>query len=112
MSNQDYKQTTLSFRYRPLDRLQLIGSYQTFKFGGDSETQTILSANYDLGSDRSISGRAVQQGDDWNAYLAYRRSGNAGMEYFVILGDPNAAKFRSSLIVKITYPLQMFLGKH
>jgi hypothetical protein len=90
--------------------LQLTGTYQVVQHG-DTERQAILSANYDLGSDRSISGRAVMQGDDWNAYIAYKRSGNAGMEYFVILGDPNAQKFRSSLILKVTYPLQMFLGK-
>jgi len=110
VSNQDYKQTTLSLNYRPLPMLQMVGSYQIFEFGG-RETQTILSANYDLGNDRSISGRAVQQGGDWNAYVAYRRSGNAGMEYFLILGDPNAQKFRSSLILKVTYPLQMLMGR-
>jgi len=49
----------------------------------------ILSGNYDLGNDKSISGRIVQAGDDINAYVALRRSGNAGMEYFLILGDPN-----------------------
>jgi hypothetical protein len=110
VQGEDYRATGLNFLYRPTQMLQLTGTYQVVQHG-DTERQAILSANYDLGSDRSISGRAVMQGDDWNAYIAYKRSGNAGMEYFVILGDPNAQKFRSSLILKVTYPLQMFLGK-
>jgi hypothetical protein len=90
--------------------LQFVGTWQFLDHDG-KHTQTIFSANYDLGSDRSISGRAVMRDSDWNAYVAYRRSGNTGMEYFLIFGDPNARKFRSSLILKVTYPLQMVLGK-
>jgi len=41
-----------------------------------------------------------------------QRAGGSGIEYFLILGDPNANKFRRSLILKATYPLQMFLGHH
>lgn len=107
----DYRTTGVNFLYRPIDTLQINGSYQTVDHNG-TDRQAIVSANYDLGNDRSISGRAIYRGEDWNAYVAYRRSGNAGMEYFLILGDPNARKFRSSLILKLTYPLQMFLGKH
>ena len=107
----DYKSTGLNFLYRPYQMLQLVSTYQVVQHAG-TQQQAILSANYDLGSDRSISGRAVLQNSNWNAYVAYKRSGNAGMEYFFIVGDPNAAKFRMSLILKVTYPLQMFVGKH
>ena len=107
----DYKSTGVNFLYRPLEMCQIVSTYQMVNHNG-TQRQAIISANYDLGSDRSISGRAVYQQNQWNAYLAYRRSGNAGMEYFLILGDPNAPKFRSSLILKVTYPLQMFLGHH
>ena len=111
VEDKDYKLTGLNFLCRPMQMLQLVSSYQVVNHGG-TQRQAIISANYDLGSDRSISGRAVYQNNAWNAYLAYRRSGNAGMEYFLILGDPNSPKFRSSLILKVTYPLQMFLGHH
>lgn len=105
-----YKNTGLSLSYRPLQMFQLQATYQLLEHNG-THTQTIISGNYDLGNDLSISGRALQQEHDWNAYLALRKSGNTGMEYFLILGDPNAQKWRSSLILKVTYPLQMFFGK-
>jgi hypothetical protein len=107
----DYKSSGLNFQYRPTEMMQIVSSYQVVNHLGTHQ-QAIVSANYDLGSDRSISGRAIMRDSDWNAYVAYRRSGNAGMEYFLILGDPNAPKWRSSLILKVTFPLQMFLGKH
>jgi len=111
IEDSDYRSTGLNFNYRPMQMMQIVSSYQLVQHNG-TERQAIVSANYDLGSDRSISGRAVYTHANWNAYVAYRRSGNAGMEYFLILGDPNALKFRKSLILKVTYPLQMFMGKH
>jgi hypothetical protein len=111
VENIDYRTAGINFLYRPIEMMQINASFQQVKHG-DTQQQAIISANYDLGSDRSISGRAVYRDKQWNAYVAYRRSGNAGMEYFLILGDPNAPKFKSSIILKLTYPLQMFLGHH
>lgn len=110
VEGRDYANTGLSLSYRPLQPLQIQATYQLLQHRG-THTQTIVSANYDLGNDLSISGRALQFDDNWNAYVALRRSGNSGMEYFLILGDPNAEKWRSSLILKVTYPLQLFFGK-
>lgn len=111
IEHQDYKSVGLGLSYRPVDKLQLNLSTQFVEHFAKNK-QIILSGNYDLGNDRSISGRIVQGDRDTNAYIALRRSGNAGMEYFLILGDPNAERFRSSLVLKVSYPLQMFLGKH
>ena len=71
----------------------------------------IFSANYDLGKDRYLSGRLVRSDNDTNFYIALRQSGNLGTEYFLILGDPNAQRFRSSLILKVTVPFEIPLGK-
>lgn len=98
-----YKSATLQGAYRLNNKLQLSLRHQTVEYK-ERLDQTILSANYDLGGDRSISGRAVRQNGDTNAYIAYRRSGNEGIEYFFILGDPNAPKFRTSLILKVVMP--------
>lgn len=111
IENTDYKSIGVGMAYRPMEKLQLNLSSQ-FVEHTHNEHQIILSGNYDLGNDRSISGRVVQGTRDTNAYVALRRSGNAGMEYFLILGDPNARRFRSSLVLKVSYPLQLFLGKH
>ena len=63
-----------------------------------------------MGNDKFFSGRAVKTDDDWNAYFSYRRSGNQGMEYYFIVGDPNALKWRNSFIVKVVYPIEIVLG--
>jgi hypothetical protein len=47
----------------------------------------------------------VEQSGEINAYLAFRRSGNLGTEYYLIIGDPNATTFRPSIILKVVIPL-------
>jgi hypothetical protein len=47
----------------------------------------------------------VGQGDEWNWFLSYKRSGNLGAEYFLILGDPNATSFHKTLVFKVSVPL-------
>ncbi len=105
-AGQDYQNTTLTCAYRPSKPVQLNLREQLVSFGGVSE-QTILSGTYDLGRERSVAGRLVRQNGNTNFYLAYRRSGNLGTEYFLILGDPNAATFRSSLILKVAVPIEL-----
>lgn len=110
VEDKDFRLTAATLSYRPTAPLQLNASYQVLEHGGRND-QLIFSGNYDLGQDRSVSGRAVKTNDDWNAYLAFRRSGNTGIEYFLILGDPNAQRFRESLILKVVYPLELILGR-
>ena len=101
-----YRSITASTAYRLTKKLQLTLRDQHVDYGGPAD-QTIFSANWDLGGDRAISGRLVRQNGNTNAYLAFQRSGNQGIEYFLILGDPNADKFRSSLILKVAIPLSI-----
>ena len=73
----------------------------------EKSTQIILGANYDIGKDSSVSGRLVRQGNDINGYLAFRKSGNRGAEYYVILGDPNSQRFQAALVIKAIFPLEI-----
>lgn len=100
-----YHSATVAAAYRVTRQLQLTLRQQQVTYGG-THRQTIFSGNYDLGMDRSISGRLVQSDGETNGYIAYRRSGNEGMEYFLILGDPNAQKYRNSLILKLVVPVE------
>lgn len=92
--------------YRPLPRLQLTGSVQRLRHFDDA-TQTIVGANFDISQDQSVSGRMVRQGRNTNAYLAWRKAGSFGAEYYVILGDPNARTFRTALVLKAVFPLEL-----
>ena len=104
-----YQSVSANAAYLIGRRLQLTLRHQTVSHKGIQQ-QDIGSLSYDLGNDMSISGRAVRRGNNMNAYLAFRRSGNEGIEYFLILGDPNALKYRNSLVLKVTIPLE--LGSH
>lgn len=92
--------------YRPLPTWQVSLSVQNLQHF-ERNTQTILTSSYDVNKSDSFSGRAVRVGSDTNFYLAYRRAGNKGAEYFVILGDPNARSFRTSLVLKASFPLEL-----
>lgn len=105
-----YRNISFNTAQRFFNKLQL-GLTAQFVHLTTDQKQIIMSGTYDLGHDRALSGRLVQADHDFNAYVAIQKSGNAGMEYFLILGDPNSTKFKRSLILKITYPLQMFLSK-
>lgn len=103
-SGQRYRSVSVGTAYRPVKRFQLAFSGQYVNHFG-VQRQAIVGANYDIGQDESISGRAVYNGSQINSYLAYRKSGGRGSEYFVILGDPNARTFQRTLIIKAVFPL-------
>ena len=103
-----YRTYQVSGAYRTLGRLDLGLVYQAVRFQGYSD-QMIFSANIDMGNNRAISARVANQSGKVNPYLAFSQSGGAGVEYFLILGDSNATAFRSSLILKVTVPVERFI---
>lgn len=103
---EDYHTIGVNSAYRLNDKLQVNGSYQHVDHFERSDL-AVVGMNYDLGRDMYVSGRTVKRGKDWNAYLSFRRSGNRGAEYYLILGDPNAARFRSSLVLKVVWPFEV-----
>lgn len=106
VAGRKYDSYGLTASYRPVNQLQLSLRGQEVRHFNRS-TQLILGANYDLGRDMSISGRMVRTGPDTNAYLALRKSGNRGAEYYIIFGDPNARKFEASLVIKAVFPFEI-----
>jgi hypothetical protein len=67
--------------------------------------QHVFTFNYDLSPQQGIGGRIVSQTGGTNGYLAYRRSGYGGIETFLILGDPNALKFRERVVLKVVWAM-------
>ncbi len=105
-----YHTARVKAAYRTLGKLDLSLTYQGVDYLGFTD-QVILTANYDMGHDRALSGRIVKQGSTIDPYIAYRRSGNAGAEYFLILGNPNTTQFKTALVLKVTYPLEKIIGR-
>lgn len=106
-ADQPYALNSINANYRFGWRFSLGGSFQSFKLGDQFSDQLILSGNYDLGGDKALVGRLVKRGGDFGGYVAFRRSGNRGAEYFLIFGDPNAGRFVPSIVLKATFPLRI-----
>ena len=63
--------------------------------------QHILTLTYDFSPALSLGSRLIWQVEGFNIYFALRRSGYAGTDFFIILGDPNAMKFKQRLVTKV-----------
>lgn len=63
--------------------------------------QQILTFTYDFTPALSLGSRLIWHVDDINIYFALRRSGYAGTDFFIILGDPNAPNFKQRLVTKV-----------
>ena len=63
--------------------------------------QQILTLAYDFSPALSLGSRLIWQVEGVNIYFALRRSGYAGTDFFIILGDPNALKFKQRLVAKV-----------
>ncbi|HEV2473823.1 MAG TPA: hypothetical protein VGS41_14200, partial [Chthonomonadales bacterium] len=91
-----------SFRiFRKLD-LSYAGAIQNLN--GVSH-QHILSINYQISPTRSIGGRIVVQNAGFNPYFFLQKSGAAGVNYYLIIGDPNAIRFSRQIAFKVVKPL-------
>lgn len=106
LAGEDYSAFGIGRAFRPIKDFQVTANYQAVNHFKRSD-QFIVGLNYDMGRDHSIAGRIVKRDKDWNGYLSFRRSGNTGTEYYLILGDPNAPKFRTSLVLKVVMPFKI-----
>ncbi len=101
-----YQAPSLDLAYPVTKRIQTNFSAQ-FVDHFIKQTQWIGTATADLGGSQSLSTRFVRQQNNYNVYFSFRKSGTAGAEYFAILGDPNAQSFRTSLILKAVFPIEI-----
>ncbi|HWD38258.1 MAG TPA: sugar-binding protein [Fimbriimonas sp.] len=101
-----YTSVALTANKRFFNRLQFIGRYQVVNYDGVTD-QAIFDVSCDIGHEQAVYGRLAAQDGEIGGYLAYRRSGNLGAEYYLIVGDPNATTFRPSVILKVAIPLQI-----
>lgn len=107
VSGHHYQSIGPSFNLRPTNRLQLSGNYQEVRHF-EVSSQTIFSLNYDLNMSDSIGGRYIRQNDRTSWYMSFRRVGNRGAEYYLMVGEPLvdfSKKFEASVILKAVFPM-------
>ncbi len=89
---------------RLFKKVDIAYSGSLFHFQGSTQ-QHILTTSFDLTPTRSFGGRLVAQDAKTNWYAYFRESGGKGTNIYVILGDPNAQKFKRTLQVKFVFSI-------
>lgn len=105
-----YTSVSFTSAYRFGKRFQASLRYQRVQHP-DTQDQLIATGSYDLLKKRSISGRIIKSNGDINGFVSLQQTGNRGIEYFLILGDPNAERFVASVILKVAVPIDVILGR-
>jgi len=93
-----------SFSLRMFRKLDVVFSSFLQNYQG-VEHQEILTFNYELTPHRAWGGRIVVNNGDVNLYLSYRNAGRAGSDTYFIIGDPNAKRFTSQVLMKWVFAL-------
>ena len=75
---------------------QMLGSAQT--------TQSIFTGTYRLSAVRTVGGRIVTQSGSTDVYFSFGQQVRAGTDVFLLFGDPNSARTRGKLTLKIVRP--------
>lgn len=86
-------------------------NYSRLRLGDTHSTQTILTGNYLLSSERSLGARIVNQaGDDQGTglgtdiYFSFGQHVRSGSDLYLLFGDPNSPKTRGKITLKIIRP--------
>ncbi|MBS1710943.1 MAG: hypothetical protein JSS71_04355 [Armatimonadetes bacterium] len=93
---------TLNGQWRLAKGLDFGIGQSTFRLGG-SRDQTVATLGWEIDPEQSLTGRFVRTDKESNWYVAYRKSGGLGLEYFFIFGDPNAQEFRNRAAFKVVW---------
>jgi hypothetical protein len=94
--------TSVGTSWRLQNNFDVSFNQTVLEFDGTNR-QSILAAQYQIGNDQLISTRIAQTNAGTNAYFSYRKAGNAGTEYYVILGDPNAETTQTRIALKLIW---------
>jgi hypothetical protein len=68
--------------------------------GVESRYQLIASAQYDITSERAVSGRIIQSHNGTNGYVTFQQVVRSGMDLFLIVGDPSADQWTNRVALK------------
>jgi hypothetical protein len=101
-----YRSYNGSVSYLIGSKYSLSLSHQIQEYQGRRD-QTVMGISAKLAIDQELGFRFIERPSSTNWYLTYRKSGGKGAEYFVIFGDPSASEFRSSLVIKGIFPIEI-----
>lgn len=88
--------------YRLQNGIDLGLSHSFLNFQGRTE-QSIFTVGWEVDKKQSLAGRVVRSDDEYNYYVSYSSSGFTGLDWFLIIGDPNATAYRNRASLKFVW---------
>lgn len=65
--------------------------------------QTIFTLGWEIDERQSLTGRFVARNGENNFFISYSSSGFTGLDWFLIIGDPNASEWRNRVSIKFVW---------
>jgi hypothetical protein len=102
----DYLYCGLGQGWKVSDKLSVSGQYGFARLKEPSpyayeSKQLVASALYDMSLERTVGGRLISGSGNTNLYMWFRQRVRAGLDAYLILGEPNADSTDSSLTLKL-----------
>jgi len=94
---QDY---TIGLRLQYRRRDLAVGHEDQPEGGINHQYQLMATAQYDITTERAVSGRIISSHDGMNGYMTFQQVVRRGMDLFLIIGDPSAETWRSRIALK------------
>lgn len=106
----DYLSYRIGQAWNLSDRLNILISYERGRITHPSPEaysadQLICTLAHDIDTERTLAGRLIARGGRTNAYLAYKQRVRAGLDAYLIFGDPNAESTRNTVLLKLIRPI-------
>lgn len=70
-----------------------------------SSAQIVTTLAYDLSPERTLTGRMVLRNGKSNLYTAFRQKVRAGLDAYLLFGDPNAESTKAAVMLKVIRPI-------
>ncbi len=65
--------------------------------------QTVFTVGWIIDPKRTLTARTVYRQGKTNAFLAFKSAGFTGMDWYLIVGDPNAQEWKDRIVVKLVW---------
>ena len=88
--------------YRLPSNIDVGLSHSFLNFQGRTD-QTIFTLGWEIDAKQSLTGRFVKRDGNSNFFVSYSSSGFTGMDWFLIIGDPNADQWRNRASIKFVW---------
>ncbi len=103
-ADQTTRYLSLDGSLRVLRAIDLGLSFANLDYEGTAQ-QTVFTVGWEMDKRRTLTSRYVNNGGHDNYYLAFRNAGYGGIDWYLIVGDPNAEQWTGRVSMKAVWAL-------